>query len=131
MNDLFEEIVKDNTAGSPMDTNILWTDITPSDFVKYYAKKGVKSSRFIIKQLLKKKGFGKRKMSKKGTIKDVANRDLQFKYITIKKLEFKEKNLPILIIDTKKKEFIGKLYRDGKCYCKQPEVVYDRSGEPS
>ena len=40
-----------------MDANILWTDITPSSFVKYYAEKGVKFSRFIIKQLLKKKLF--------------------------------------------------------------------------
>ena len=108
-----------------MDANILWTDITPSSFVKYYAEKGVKFSRFIIKQLLKKKGFRKRKMSKKGTIKDVANRDLQFKYIASKKTEFKAKNLPILSIDTKKKEFIGKLYRNGECYCKEPEVVFD------
>ncbi|MDZ7900423.1 MAG: ISAzo13 family transposase [Arcicella sp.] len=118
-------MVKDNTAGSPMDTNLRWTNLTPNNFVKSYAEKGVKTSSFIIKQLLKKKGFGKRKLSKKGTIKDVCNRDSQFKYITAKKEEFKEKKLPILSIDTKKKEFIGNFYRDGKCYCQAPLIVYD------
>ena len=55
-------------------------------------------------------------MSKKGTIKDVANRDAQFKYINNIKAEFKSKNIPVLSVDTKKKEFIGKLYRNGEPY---------------
>ena len=89
-----------------MNINIRWTNITPCDFVKHYAAKGVKLSRSIIKQLLKKKGFSKRKMSKKGTIKDVANRDAQFKYINNIKAEFKSKNIPVLSIDTKKKNLL-------------------------
>lgn len=122
---MFEGIVEQNTAGSPMNQSIRWTNLLPNDFVKSYAKYGIMASRFIIKQLLKKKGFVKRKMSKTGTIKEVANRDAQFKHIAEKKTEFASKGLPILSIDSKKKEFIGQLYRDGKSYGKEAKVVFD------
>ena len=121
----FDDLVKDNTAGSPMDGRIRWTDISLSGFVKLYDQLGIKLTRFIIKQLLKQQGYVKRKMSKNGIIKEVAHRDEQFEYIAAKKKEFIAKNLPVLSIDTKKKEFIGKLYRQGACYCTEAEVVYD------
>ena len=34
-------------------------------------------------------------------------------------------NGAIISIDTKKKEQLGNLYRDGKCYCKQAIEVFD------
>ncbi len=41
--------------------------------------------------------------------------------------EFKQKGLPILSIDSKKKEFIGQFYRHGKSYCQEKRAVYDHS----
>ena len=108
-----------------MNEAIRWTNIPTNDFVKSYAKKGIKLTRFIIKQLLKKKGFVKRKMLKKGTFKDVANRNEQFEYIAKKKIEFSENKLPILSVDSKKKEFIGQFYREGQCYCQEAVIVHD------
>jgi Rhodopirellula transposase DDE domain len=108
-----------------MDADIVWTDITPSSLVKYYAEKEVKLSVYTAKELFTQKRFKRRQMSKKGTIKDVANRDAQFNLIGLKKTEFIAKNLPVLSIDTKKKEFIGNLYREGKCYTKESALVYD------
>jgi Rhodopirellula transposase DDE domain len=122
---LFEQIIEENTAGSPMNESLRWTNLLPNDFVKSYDKMGVKVSRYIIKQLLQKKGFVKRKMSKMATIKATPNRDLQFKHIAEKKIEFAARNLPILSIDSKKKEFVGQLYRDGKSYGKEALVVFD------
>ena len=92
----FDDLVKDNTAGSPMDGRIRWTDISLSGFVKLYDQLGIKLTRFIIKQLLKQQGYVKRKMSKNGIIKEVAHRDEQFEYIAAKKKEFIAKNLPVL-----------------------------------
>ena len=108
-----------------MNENIRWTNLKPKDFVHSYEKKGIKTTRFIIKQVLKNQGFVKRKMSKNGTYKDVINRDEQFVNIAKLKADFTDKNLPILSIDSKKKEFIGQFYRNGEMYCKESIVVHD------
>ena len=122
---LFDKIVASQTAGSPMNEQIRWTNLKTSELVKSFAKKGLNTSRFIIKQVAKAKGLVKRKMSKVLTLKEVANRDEQFQKIAEKVAEFKLKRLPILSIDTKKKEFIGQFYRNGKSYCRQAVKVYD------
>lgn len=108
-----------------MNEQLRWTNLKTSDVVKAFAAKGFETSRFIIKQVTQAKGFVQRKMSKVLTVKEVANRDEQFHYIAEKRSEFKQKGLPILSIDTKKKEFIGQLYRGGKSYCEQAVKVYD------
>ncbi len=102
-----------------------WTNLKTSDLVKLFDEKGISVSRFIVQQLTKVKGFVKRKMSKTKTIKEVENRDEQFQRIAKTVARFTEKGLPILSIDTKKKEFIGQLYREGKSYCQKAVKVYD------
>jgi len=59
------------------------------------------------------------------TIKEVENRDEQFENIKQIKEQFAQRGLPILSIDTKKKEFIGQFYRNGKSYCEEAVKVYD------
>lgn len=125
MTTIFDEIVEAQTAGSPMNENVRWTNLKTSEMVKIFDEKGVETSRFIVKQLTKMKGFVKRKMSKKMTIKEVENRDEQFQQIARTVREFKAKGCPILSVDTKKKEFIGQFYRAGKSYCQAAVKVLD------
>ena len=115
----------DHTAGSPRQEKARWTNLKTCDLVKILAAKGWPTSRFIVQQLTQAKGLGQRKMSKMLTIKEVAKRDEQFQAIAKTVAEFKRKGLPILSIDTKKKEFIGQLYRAGKSYCAAAIKVYD------
>ena len=128
---VFDEIVESQTAGSPMNEKVRWTNLKTSEMVKLFGEKGVQTSRFIVKQVTKMKGFVKRKMSKKMTLKEVENRDEQFQEIAKVVTEFKEKGLPILSIDTKKKEFIGQFYRDGKSYCEEAREVLDHDFKSS
>lgn len=125
LNQLFDEIVELQTAGSPMTEQTRWTHLKTSELVTAFAEKGVETSRFIIKQLARMNGLAQRKMSKVLTIKEVANRDEQFQVIREKISEFHRKGSPILSIDTKKKEFIGQFYRGGKSYCRAAVKVYD------
>lgn len=104
---------------------VRWTNLRTSDLVKSFAEKGLQTSRFIIRQIVKVKGFVTRKMSKTLTIKEVANRNEQFQNIAELRAEFQRKGLPILSVDTKKKEFIGQFYRNGKSYCQEAVKVYD------
>jgi hypothetical protein len=64
-------------------------------------------------------------MRKCKTLKEVENRDRQFKHIVKLKSQFTKKKLPVLSIDTKKKEMTGNFYRDGQAYCKEPLKVND------
>jgi len=69
--------------------------------------------------------FVKRKMQKCKTLKDVENRDEQFKRIARLIGFFTHLNLPVLSIDTKKKEMLGNFYREGKVFCNQAIPVND------
>jgi len=50
-------------------------------------------------------------------------RNTQFEYIAQKKQEFQEAGLPIISIDTKKKELIGNFKNAGCVWCKEAEQV--------
>lgn len=56
---------------------------------------------------------------------EAQNRNEQFEIITALKAEFLAKGLPILSMDTKKKELLGCFYRKGKCLSKIPVQVAD------
>ncbi len=122
---MFDEIVESQTAGSPMNEKVRWTNVKDSQIVKLFGRKGLQTSRFIVKQLTKLKGLVKRKMSKTMTLKEVENRAEQFENIKRIKEKFVNRGLPILSVDTKKKEFIGQFYRAGKSYCQEKRAVYD------
>ena len=86
-----------------MKEKVRWTNLKTADVVQLFGEKGVPTSRFIVNQLTKMKGFVRRKMSKKMTIKEIEKRDEQFQEIAKRVTEGKAKGLPILSIDTKKK----------------------------
>ena len=88
-------------------------------------KRGFTVSRNIVRKLLKAHGYVKRKMAKTRKTGEFKERDRQFK--KIKHLITRHKNAknPVISVDTKKKEKLGNLYRDGQLYCLEAEVVYD------
>lgn len=77
-----------------------------------------------IKRKLRELGFKYRKMSKNKATGTCAERDLQFKIIC-HILLLRCLKCPLLSIDCKKKEVLGNLYREGKCYVKGQIEVYD------
>ena len=84
---VFLEIVQENTAGCPMNSHIKWTYLTPKEIVEKLAQKGISVSTPVVSDLLKIHGFKKRKMSKSRTIKEVKDRDEQFKKLNNHRLK--------------------------------------------
>lgn len=76
-------------------------------------KKGIKVSVNIVKKLLKKHGFVKRKALKKKATAKHKDRNQQFEKIAKLRTEYENSKNPIISVDAKKKEYIGNLYRDG------------------
>ena len=58
-------------------------------------------------------------------MKEVCGRDEQFHYIAKLRKEFEINNLPVLSIDTKKKEMIGNFARTGSLYSREPIMAND------
>ena len=108
-----------------MDNNVLWTNLTLKQIQERLQFHLISVSCPVIKKLLKSCHFVKRKMRKYKTLKEVENRNEQFEYIAQLKSQFVEDELPVLSIDTKKKEMIGNFYREGKVFCKEAISVND------
>jgi hypothetical protein len=100
---IFFEILKDHTAGSPMDEEIKWTNLNHKEISNAFKARGMNVTPHVVKQLLKKHCFVERKMQKTIAMKDNKDRNKQFERIHELKEEYSESENPIISIDVKKK----------------------------
>lgn len=122
----FLDVLKEYTAGDPMDEQVVWTDLTPGEIADLLEKKHqVKVSKSVIHKLLKKHNYRRRKAQKKQTMKSVPQRDEQFAKIKALVAEFCAAANPIISLDTKKKEYLGNFYRDGRLYTRETLQAFD------
>src|SRR5438270_12230203 len=77
------------------------------------AELGTSVSRDVVSQLLRKHGYRRRKALKKKTMGHHRDRNAQFEKIARLKKRYLKAGLPVISIDTKKKELLGDFYRDG------------------
>jgi hypothetical protein len=113
-----------------MRQEVRWTGLKTRDIQEALAAQGVLVSRYLVRQLAALAGLGERKMSKslpgkEFTAAEEEQRDQQFQKIAALVSDFSERGLPILSVDSKKKEFLGPLYRAGQSYCASALAVYD------
>lgn len=99
----FLEILKDKTAGSPMNEEIIWTNLKLKEISEEFENMGYNVTEHVVKQLLEKHGYKKRKMEKSKTLKETKNRNEQFENIEELKKEYYKSNNPIISMDVKKK----------------------------
>lgn len=125
ISEVFLQLLKEHTAGDPMNEAIKWTNLTGAQIGGLLAKKGFKVSRNIVRKLLKKHGYVKRKALKKKAAGGHVDRNAQFERIAELKDLYTTEGNPVLSVDTKKKEMIGNLYRDGKVYTIETVEVFD------
>lgn len=127
--ELLTALIERNKAGSPTDQNIYWISLKPYAIGQLFEEEHqIKVSNGLIKRLLKELGYSYRKQSKQLATGNYAHRDEQFKIICSLIL-IMSLDSPVLSIDCKKKERLGNLYRNGKCYCTQAVNVYDHDYE--
>ena len=125
INEVFFQVIQDYTAGDPMDEKIKWTNLSLKQISNKMADRGVVIGTKVVKKLLKKHGFKKRKALKNQTIGSCENRNEQFENINSIRSEYLQNDNPIISMDSKKKELLGNLYREGHCYSTDVIEVYD------
>jgi hypothetical protein len=118
-------VLRAYTAGNPMNIDVLWTNLTLKQIQEKLLIYSISVSCPVIKKLLKACHYVKRKMRKCKTLKEVENRNEQFEHIAELKSQFIENQLPVLSIDTKKKEMIGNFSRSGEVFCTRAQETYD------
>lgn len=126
---LLVDFIEIRKAGSPTNDKVYWISLKPWQIaLLFYKQHQIKVSNGLVKRLLKELGYCYRKQSKQLATGNYARRDEQFRIICSIVLLTSQKS-PVLSIDCKKKERLGKLYRNGKCYCTEAIEVYDHDYE--
>jgi hypothetical protein len=110
----FLRVLNDHTAGDPMRQEVRWTDLTYEQIAEHLAEAGTPVSVPVVKQLLRRYGYVKRKAQKSKAMGQHPDRNQQFENIARLKQEYLDSGNPILSIDTKKKELVGNFYREGR-----------------
>jgi hypothetical protein len=119
-------VLEDHTAGDPMRADVKWTNLSRREIARRVTALGTPVSRDVISRLLRKHKFRKRKALKRKTMGPRhPHRDAQFENIARLKKEYLSAGLPVLSMDTKKKELLGDFYRDGKAYTQETIEVND------
>jgi hypothetical protein len=121
----FLRAVKDYTAGDPMQQDVKWTSLTLDQIAERLAEAGTPVSVTVVKQLLRKHHYVKRKARKSLSMGQHADRNQQFENIARLKQEYLESDNPILSMDTKKKELVGNFYREGRLYTQETIETFD------
>jgi hypothetical protein len=119
LDDNFLAVLRDFTAGDPMRQGVIWTNLTPGEIAARLAEKGTPVSAPVVRQLLQRHGYVKRQAQKRLTRSRHKHRDQQSQNIARLRAECIASPNPVLSIDTKKREFLGNLYRDGKLFTKE------------
>jgi hypothetical protein len=121
-----QQTVRNRTAGDPMRDDVTWTDLTPQEISTHLAEaERVDVSPPIVRRILDHLGYRLRKIAKVLPGKESPDRDRQFLRIAELKQEFLAAGRPVLSMDTKKKEFLGGLYRAGRVYCQRAIRAFD------
>lgn len=123
--DVFDEIVVSYTAGLPQDDTVIWLTVSVIQIIDLFKERGIVVSRHVVNLMKKARGFKNRSFVKDKTLKDVKDRNAQFKKIQEIRSECETYGIPIFSIDTKKKEMIGNFKRQGTVSCKGKPKAYD------
>ncbi len=111
--DVLEEIVDPSTRGDP-ESPLRWTCKSVRNIADALAKKGFTIGRQTVATILHELDYSLQANRKTSEGKaDHPDRDEQFQYINKTAKLFLRKSRPVISVDTKKKELIGKYKNDG------------------
>lgn len=120
-----QRTIANRTAGDPMRHDLVWTDLTPREIANTLHDQDLSVGPRIVRRILNTLGFARRQIAKVLPGGETLDRDPQFRHLAHLIQDFQKAGNPILSIDTKKKEFLGTLYREGQVYCQEVLKAFD------
>jgi hypothetical protein len=119
-----ETLMQHDTAGDPMG-GLKWTRKTTAKIAAELALLGIHVSDRTVARLLKQMDFALRVNHKKLSGTSPQDRDAQFTRIAEVRERFAAQGLPLISIDTKKKELMGRFKNAGTSWERVPVQVND------
>src|SRR5262249_36674749 len=113
-----ERLLKDETAGDPMGEQ-KWVRSSLRRLSARLKEEGHPVAFSTVRQLLKKMKYSLRCNLRKEPKRDCPDKDRQFRYIASQKAQYAAAGLPIISVDTKKKELIGNFRNPGRVWCQE------------
>ena len=127
INDL-EKIMDENTSGDPMSL-LKWTNKSTYKIADELRKLEHKIDPDTVGRILKENDYSLQANKKNIEGSSVPERDAQFRYINEQAKEFTNQVYPVISVDAKKKENVGKFKNPGKTWTKKGQAkdvnVYD------
>jgi hypothetical protein len=114
-----ERMLSDEVAGDPMGQQ-KWVRSSIRNLSKNLKDQGHQVGHGAVARLLRKMGYSLQVNKKKQAGAQHPDRDEQFRYIAALKTQFLRAGLPVVSIDTKKKELIGNYRREGATWRRKP-----------
>jgi len=112
-----KKLVEHHTAGSAVEPGRVWTSRSCESFSEELAEFGFSVCANTVDRLLRNElGLSRRKMEKTLALGENADRDAQFQRMNQVKQYFLVRDWPVLSIDTKKKELLGRFERAGQAW---------------
>jgi hypothetical protein len=119
-----EELLKDTVAGDPV-SGLKWTHRSLRKLRKALRRRGIRLALSTIARLLRDLDFSLKTCRKQQAgIQDPA-RDRQFRHIIRMRKLYLGKGLPVISVDTKKKELVGNFKNAGRAWRRQRRQVLD------
>lgn len=103
IDEIFLKVIQHHTAGSPMDEDVKWTNLTRQQIADLLKGSGLNVSVTVVDQLLFKHKFRKRKAVKTLATGSGEHRNEQFENIERLKEEYFAAGNPVISMDSKKK----------------------------
>lgn len=121
-----EKILSETTAGDPM-SRLIWTSKSVRKIATELTSKGYSISHSTVQRILHELDYSLQSNRKSLSQASNPNRDDQFRHINATVNAFIEANQPVVSVDTKKKELVGKFLNKGKRWRKKgvPDAVED------
>ena len=119
------QVIEPHTAGLPQDEDVVWISLSVRQIISELSAAGYDLSRYFVRQILDSLGLRERSFYKDLPMKEVKNRDEQFQRIASIREEAEAAGIPIISIDTKKKEMLGNFKREGKALSNGPLFAFD------
>ncbi len=117
-----ERLLADEVAGDPMSEQ-RWVRSSLRRLSEQLKAEGHQASTGTVSRLLKDMGFSLKANQRKQGRPGCPERDAQFQYIASQRQRFTAAGLPVISVDTKKKELIGEFRSNGRTWRREAEEV--------
>jgi hypothetical protein len=120
-----KSVLEVRTARSPDDAGVLWTDLSPRQIADAVTDMGTPVSPPVVQDWMEEQKLGRHKIEKVLAGGHSPDRDAQFLRIAKFKAKYFAAGNPVFSLDTKAKEHLGQLFRQGRVWTQQAFRAFD------